>query len=348
MKKHQLQKFFITVFLLVVVAGAIAAFLFWRAVYKSNVTLVAGEEAYLFVPTGSDFDAMMQLIDDSGIVQNTSTFAWLAHRKNLPNHVYPGRYAFVAGMSNEEMINMLRAGHQKPLNVTFNNLRTVQQLAGNIAKQIEADSLSIIQYIDGKTFRDKYGLSPWEAAAMFVPNTYEFYWNTTAEAFAERMHREYQKFWNEERKAKARKLKRSELEVIILASIVDKETNRVDEMATIAGVYLNRLQQGWRLQADPTTVFAFYLENDSILNRVLKVHTQMQSPYNTYVHHGLPPGPISLPPIHAIDAVLNAEKHDYMFFVARADGSGYHHFSKTYRQHLNYARQFHKSLDSRQ
>lgn len=347
MKKNPLRKSFVAVFIVVITTGAIAALLMWRAIYKNNVTVADGREAFLFVPTGSDFDALMQMIEESGIVKNTNTFAWLASRKNLPNHVYPGRYAFVSGMSNEDMINMLRAGHQKPLNVTFNNLRTVQQLAGNIAKQIEADSASIIAYITGDKFREKYGFKPEEAAAMFVPNTYEFYWNTTAEAFAERMYREYTKFWNENRKEKARKLKKSTLEVAIIASIVDKETNRADEMAAIAGVYLNRLQQGWRLQADPTTVFAYYLENDSILNRVLKVHTQMQSPYNTYVHHGLPPGPISLPPIHAIDAVLNAENHDYLFFVARADGSGYHHFSKTYKQHLNYARQYHQSLNKR-
>jgi UPF0755 protein len=347
MAKQFLRKMIYSVFMVLLFAGLTASYLFWMTVYKNNVTVTGEAEVYLYVPTNSDFDDLLTNLEDSGLLKNAKTFRWLAFRKNLPNHVYPGRYAFVSGMSNEEMINMLRGGHQKPLNVTFNNIRTIDQLAGVISKQIEADSLTIVNYILSQDFQDNYGFAPEQAAVMFIPNTYQFYWNTTAKGFCERMYKEYNHFWNGDRKQKAQQIKKTEIEVSILASIVDKETNRPDEMATIAGVYLNRLRKNWRLQADPTTVFAYYLETDSLLRRVLKIHTQMDSPYNTYVYHGLPPGPISLPPIHAIHAVLDAENHDYMFFVAKADGSGYHHFSTTYRQHLDYARQYHKSLTNR-
>jgi len=161
------------------------------------------------------------------------------------------------------------------------------------------------------------------------------------------MQKAYKHFWDNTKVAKAEKLKLSPQEVSIVASIVEKETNRNNEKPTIAGVYLNRLRKGWKLQADPTTVFAFFLQHDSLLNRVYKKHTIIDSPYNTYVYKGLPPGPICLPSISSIDAVLNAQKHDYMYFVAKADGSGYHHFSKTYNQHLRYAREHYKALNNK-
>ncbi|MCF8364524.1 MAG: endolytic transglycosylase MltG [Bacteroidales bacterium] len=342
-RKNIIRVIFIFV-LLIILAAATTAYFFWRAVYKNNITLPARELSYVFIKTGSDYPVLLKNMEQSGLLLNVETFNWLALRKNLQNHVYPGRYEIKAGMNNDELIDMLRSGSQKPLNVTFNNLRTLKQLAGLIASQIEADSSSIINFIQSDAFLEKYKLSPQESPSLFIPNTYEFYWNTDAQAFVERMQKEYKRFWNEDKIAKAKKINLSLVEVSILASIVEKETNRNDEKPTIAGVYLNRLQKGWKLQADPTTVFAFYLENDSLLNRVYKKHTQMDSPYNTYVNKGLPPGPICLPSISSINAVLNPQKHDYMYFVAKADGSGYHHFSKTYNQHLRYAREHYDGL----
>lgn len=333
----------VAAFFMLLAAGTLG-FLFWKAVYKNNISPAAGNLAYLYIHTGSDYSDLLDNLKNNQLLKNYSTFEWLAVRKNLPSHVYPGRYEFKAGMNNDEIIDMLRSGAQKPLNVTFNNLRTTSQLAGVIGAQIEADSAALIEFINSSEFFIKYGLDKQRAALLFIPNTYEFYWNTGPESFVDRMYREYSRFWDEEKIRKARQFDLLPEEVSIIASIVEKETNRNDEKADIAGVYLNRLKNGWKLQADPTTVFAFYLENDSILNRVYKKHTQMQSPYNTYVHKGLPPGPICLPSITSINAVLNARNHDYMFFVAKADGSGYHHFSKTYQQHLQYAREHYNAL----
>lgn len=343
-KMKNIIRFVLIFAMILLVAFAISGYFFWRAVYKNNIQLPPGELSYLYVKTGSNYDSLLNNLKQTGLLRNIETFNWLALRKNLPNHIYPGRYEVKAGMNNDAFIDMLRSGAQKPLNVTFNNLRTVNQLAGVVASQIEADSTSIIHFIQSDAFAEKYKLNLQQSPALFIPNTYEFYWNTDARAFVERMQKEYTRFWDDDKIARAKKLNLSPVEVSIVASIVEKETNRNDEKPTIAGVYLNRLQKGWKLQADPTTVFAFYLENDSLLNRVYKKHTQMDSPYNTYVYKGLPPGPICLPSISSINAVLNPQKHNYMYFVAKADGSGYHHFSKTYNEHLRYAREHYDGL----
>ncbi len=346
-KKKIIKCFVLTFAIIALLVAAGGAYLFWSAVYKNNINLPVNKTAFLYIKTGSDYQAMLENFKTNSLLKNQETFNWLALRKNLPNHIYPGRYEIQAGMNNDELIDMLRSGAQKPLNVTFNNLRTVEQLAGVVAAQIEADSTSIINYIYSDDFQKKYQLTWQEAPLLFIPNTYQFYWNTDAEAYVDRMQKEYKRFWDDEKVAKAKNLKLTPAEVSIVASIVDKETNQNDEKPSIAGVYLNRLEKGWKLQADPTTVFAFYLENDSILNRVLKKHTEIDLPYNTYIYKGLPPGPICLPSISGLNAVLNPKNHDYMFFVAKADGSGIHHFSKTYNQHLRYAREHYKALKNK-
>jgi UPF0755 protein len=329
------------------ILAATAATAFWMVVLQDNVNLAEDEKGYLYVATGSDYDDLLENIASSNLLKNPRTFAWLAQRKNLPAHINPGRYELKEGMSNNELIDMIRSGKQSPLNVVFNNLRTVEQLAGVIGKQIEADSISIINYLQSADFYNRYGLTIETAPALFIPNTYEFYWNTTAEGFVERMNREYSKFWDNQKIAQAAAEGLDRVQVSTLASIVEKETNRNDEKATVAGVYLNRLRQGWRLQADPTAVYAFYRQTDSLLNRVYRIHTQINSPYNTYLNDGLPPGPICIPSASSLLAVLNAEKHDYMFFVARPDGSGYHEFARTYRQHLNNAHAHYRAINKR-
>jgi UPF0755 protein len=346
-RKNILVRVLIIFFAILIFAAGVVGFLFWRAVYKNNVTLTHGQADYLFIKTGSDYSDLLKELNATAYLENSKTFNWLAERKNLPNHIYPGRYEIKAGMNNDELIDMLRSGAQKPLNVTFNNIRTTAQLAGVISKQIEADSVSLHEEIINRANYQPQNFNPETFGAAFIPNTYQFYWNTPAKGFLKRMLTEYDKFWNNTRKQKAKHQNLNQVEVSIVASIVDKETNQNDEKARIAGVYLNRLRKDWKLQADPTAVYAFYLENDSLLNRVYKKHTNIESPYNTYIHKGLPPGPICIPSIAGIDAVLNAEKHEYMFFVAKADGSGYHQFSKTYKQHKQYARQLHKELNKR-
>ncbi|MBE0639585.1 MAG: endolytic transglycosylase MltG [Bacteroidales bacterium] len=335
----------VTIASIVILAVALAGYIFYKTLFGNNVALPANQSGYLYVKTGSAYNDLLLNVENSGLLINISTFKWLANRKNLHRHVYPGRYEFKPGMSNDEIINMLRSGKQKPLNVIFNNITFPAQLAGAVSKQLEADSASIMKLFNDEKYLTKFGLTIVSAPAIFIPNTYEFYWNTSAEGFFDRMYNEYNKFWTTERKLKAELHDLTQKDVSIIASIVEKETNKNDEKARIAGVYLNRLRRGWKLQADPTTVYAVYLQTGVALNRVLRVHTQIDSPYNTYIHVGLPPGPICMPSISSIDAVLNTEKHNYMFFVASPDMSGYHRFSTNYNQHLIYAREYQAVLN---
>jgi UPF0755 protein len=239
---------------------------------------------------------------------------------------------------------MLRSGAQTPVSVTFNNIRKLDDLAGKVSRQIEADSLSLIRCWRDREFLRSLQTSPEKVMMIFIPNTYEFWWTTDTYEFTARMHKESGKFWDESRKLKARAAGLSMEQVVILASIIEKETQKDDEKPVIAGVYINRLRKGWPLQADPTVVYAV---GDFEMKRVLTVHTQIDSPFNTYKHTGLPPGPICLPSISSIDAVLSFKKHDYMFFCAKADFSGYHAFSRTLREHNRFAKAYQMALNSK-
>jgi UPF0755 protein len=226
--------------------------------------------------------------------------------------------------------------------VIFNGARTTNNIAEVVSRQIEADSSSIMRLLEDSSYMSTFGLRPEEAMLLFIPNTYEMWWTTTAEQFLERMDVEHRAFWSENRRVKAETMGMSEKEIVTLASIVEKETNKNDEKATIAGVYINRIKKGWKLQADPTLIYAL---QDYSIKRVLNSHKTVDSPYNTYMYAGLPPGPICIPGIPSIDAVLNYEDHNYMFFCASADMSGYHTFSKTIREHNRNARAYQKELD---
>lgn len=237
---------------------------------------------------------------------------------------------------------MLRAGRQVPVKVQFHNIKTLEDFASAISTQIEPDSSSLINLINDDEYISEFGFNQQTIYSMFIPNTYEVYWNTKADDFIKRMYSEYNNFWNNKREAKLQDIGMTKIEVSTLASIVDEETYINDEKKTIAGVYINRLNKGIRLQADPTVKFAV---GDRAIKRVLTKHLEINSPYNTYKHAGLPPGPINIPSISGIDAVLNYEKHSYYYFCARADFSGYHHFSKTLTQHLRYAREYQRLLN---
>ncbi|MBK8882450.1 MAG: endolytic transglycosylase MltG [Bacteroidales bacterium] len=241
-------------------------------------------------------------------------------------------------------MNVLRSGHQSPVRITFQNIRTLNQLAGKIGKQIEADSMQIMTFLSDESNYIADGFKKETIIAVFIPNTYEIYRNTDARALYMRMLKEYRKFWNDQRAASAKEKGLTPIEVAILASIIDDEVAKPDEKPRIAGVYLNRLKQGIPLQACPTIKFAL---NDFTITRVLYAYLQIDSPYNTYKHSGFPPGPIACPSIEGIDAVLNAEKHDYLYFAARADFSGYHNFSRTLAEHNHYAAIYQKELNKR-
>jgi UPF0755 protein len=254
-----------------------------------------------------------------------------------------GRYMIKPNISSFGLVRMLRGGFQTPVNITFNNVRTIQQLAGKLGKNIEPDSQELLKVLMDQAYLAEMGFNEQNVLTMFIPNTYEFFWNTAPDKLFRRMKSEHDKFWKlPERQEKLKSLGLDNKEVYTLASIVEKETLVNSEKSTISSVYLNRLRSGQRLQADPTVVFA---TGDFTLNRVYQKHTQINSPYNTYRNSGLPPGPICMPDISTIDAVLNTRETNYMFFCATGDGSGKHAFAETYRQHIENANKYRELLN---
>jgi UPF0755 protein len=246
-------------------------------------------------------------------------------------------------MSNLALVRMLRSGRQVPVKVTFNTVRTKEDLAEKITANLEVTKAQFLQLLQDSVYIRKFDFEEETIMSMFIPNTYEFWWNTSAETLFDRMYKEYQSFWTEERKAKAKALGLSQQEVSTLASIVQAESQKSDERPRIAGVYLNRLRIGMALQADPTLVFA---AGDFSIKRLTGVHMAIDSPYNTYKYPGLPPGPINLPDINSLDAVLNTEKHDFLYFCAKEDFSGYHSFASNYNDHMANARRYQRALNA--
>ena len=344
-KNNKRSRFTIIIVLAILLIFALA-FGYWlyRSVMSPNVKTADGKEVELFIPTGSDFDQVKALLADSHCIINEKSFDWLAEKKELPANIHPGHYVLKNGMTNNQLVNMLRGGLQSPVKVTFNNMRNIDQMAGRIATQIEADSTSIANLLHNQEYINQLGFNKNTIPALFLPDTYEFYWNTDAEGFVNRMFQEYNKFWNEERKQQAQSKGLTPVQVSTLASIVNKETNMSDEMPRVAGVYLNRLKSNWLLQADPTLIFAW---NDYSIRRVLDRHKEIESPYNTYKYPGLPPGPICIPSIAAVKAVLNAEEHHYYYFCAKEDFSGYHNFAKTLAEHNRNAAKYQQALNQR-
>ena len=249
-------------------------------------------------------------------------------------------------MSSNDLINHLRSGAQIPVKLTFNNQHRLEFLAGRISEQIEADSVSLMKAFTNAVFLEKKGFSQETALCMYIPNSYEIYWNTSAEEFRNRMHKEYERFWNSHRISKAQKQNLSIEEVIVLASIVQKETANIAERPVVAGLYLNRYRKGWALQADPTVIFALQQKygQDFKVKRVLSKDLKIASPYNTYKHKGLPPGPISMPDISSIDAILNPVNHKYYFMCASIEDLGTHAFARTLREHTRNARKYQRWL----
>lgn len=326
---------------LLFLAGCFIGYKVYRGFLEPNVT---EQESYLYVPTGMNFEELMQILGNQGILQDTATFRWAAGIKEYPGKVKAGKYKLEAGMNNRRLVNMLLSGLQEPVQFRFQNLRLRGQLAKAVEANLEPDSVAVMQFIESDSVADSYGFDTENFFCMFIPNTYEFFWDTSTQAFFDRMHQEYQNFWNTERVARADSIGLSPVEVSILASIVKGEALHTGEMPKIAGLYMNRLQRGILLQADPTVIYA---TQDFSIRRVLNRHLRTPSPYNTYIHKGLPPGPIMMPSIASIDAVLNYEKHDYIYMCAKADFSGYHNFAKTVSEHLVNARAFQKALDER-
>ncbi len=301
------------------------------------------DQGYLYIPTGSNLDDVVAIIKAQHILNNTESFKWVASKMNFKN-IKPGKYKITKGLSNIELVRLLRSGKQEPIKLTFQNIRLKTDFAGYIGKNFEIDSLAFLNMLDSIDLVRQYGFDEETIFCMFIPNTYELYWNTSKEKFFERMQKEYVKFWNTERLAQAKAIGLSPVQVSILASIVDQEALLNREMVRIAGVYMNRLNRGIKLEADPTVIFA---NGDFTVKRVLYKLLQKDSPYNTYKYSGLPPGPICMPSVAAIDAVLNFEKHNYIYFCAKEDFSGLHNFASNVTEHQMNARKFQQALNNR-
>jgi UPF0755 protein len=317
---------------------------FYRIIFLPGSDIPEGESIILYIPEGKDYTWLEQRLIEEDIVNDPGAFKWLADKKNLHKHINAGRYRIPSGMNNNELINMIRSGRQEPIMFMFNNLRTLNELAGVAGRNFEADSSDFAEILRDPQIAEKVGFTLETFPAMFIPNTYEFYWNTGPEEFVQRMKREYVAFWSDGKEKKAEKVGLTRVEVSILASIVEEESLHDDENARIAGVFLNRLRQGIPLQSDPTLIFA---RQDYSVRRVLNEDKKINSPYNTYLNRGLPPGPICIPSIEAINGVLDFETHNYLFFCVKPDFSGYHNFAKTLSQHNKNARLYQQALNKR-
>lgn len=318
----------------------------YQRVYQPNVTLENTTDKYFYIHSDYDFSDVVNALYEKGYILNRESFSWVAEKKaNFQNNIHPGRYLLEEGMNNNQLIDLLRSGEQIPVKVTFNNVRTISQLSGKITRNLECDSLQFYNLVSNKEFTAKYGFNTITILTLFLPNTYQFDWNTSAEETVKRMATEYKKFWTADRVAKAKKLNLSQSEVAILASIVQAEQSiHSDERPKVAGLYINRIRKKMLLQSDPTVIYGI---GDFTIKRVLTKHLKTNTPYNTYMHKGLPPGPINLPNIKSLDAVLNYESHNYIYMCAKEDFSGYHNFAKNYNQHLVYARKYQRELNKR-
>lgn len=335
------------ILLVALIAGSVLAismtFYFYQVFFSPN-TLVDRDQPYMLkIPTNSVFKNVVDRLYEDKVINDALSFGFVAKTLGYQEAVKPGLYKIEPKMNNLQLVRMLRSGAQVPVRVTFNNIRTKEELSEKITANLEVTSEQFLQLIQDSVYIRKFDFEEETVMSMFIPNTYEFWWNTSPEALFDRMYKEYQAFWTDERKQKAQQLGLTQKEVSTLASIVQAESQKSDERAKIAGVYLNRMKIGMALQADPTLVFA---TGDFTLKRILNVHKEIESPYNTYKYTGLPPGPINLPDINSLNAVLNAEKHQYMYFCAKEDFSGYHAFAVTYNEHINNARRYQAALNA--
>ena len=327
-----IKKIILAIALLGVIGLGIFSYYVYNSIFSPN-TKFEQNTTEVFIKTDADYKDVIQQLRNK--VDDISTFDAVARRKGYANNILPGRFILKKGMNNNEMINTLRSQNM-PVKVVFNNQERVENLAGRVAEQIEADSLSLLKTMRDSTFLAEQDFTQENALAMYIPNQYEFYWNTSAEEFQARMLKEYKRFWNENRTQKAEKLNLNPKSVNVLASIVQKETAKIDERKRVAGVYMNRYKRGIKLDADPTVIYAVKKQRqdfDTVIKRVLYKDLKVDSPYNTYMYRELPPGPITMPDISSIEAVLNYENHDYLYFVADPENPGYHKFAKSLRQH---------------
>jgi len=316
------------------------AFYTYQICYSPNI-LVGKQDRVFVIPKGADFKYVQKHFHENNVTQDLMSFSFLSRLMGYRDHVKPGRYILRAGMTNIQAIRLLRAGIQEPVKITFNNVRLIRDLSEKITRNLNVKPEEFEAALISFTMTNKMGFNKDNILTMFIPNTYEVYYNLSAQELVARMHKEYEGFWTEEKKQKAKNIGLTQVEVSILASIVQAESVKPDEAPVIAGLYINRLKKGIPLQADPTLVFAV---GDFTLKRVLNEHKEVDSPYNTYKYAGLPPGPINMPEINSINAVLDYKKSDYLYMCAKEDFSGYHNFTGNYQEHMNNAIKYQRAL----
>ncbi len=340
MNKRKITIVFMLVFTILLSSFSFYAY---QILFSANF-LVDGENRILIIEEGESFKSLQNKLYDEEYVNDLVSFSFLSRLMDYDTAVKPGRYSINPNMTNLEVIRLLRAGIQTPVRITFNNIRLIEDLGERITANLlinETDfNVALLDFINKNEEFDQFN-----SISMFIPNTYEVYYNISGPDLVERMYYEYKKFWNDDRKSKAKSLELKPTEIFTLASIVNAESVKREESKIIAGLYINRLNKGIALQADPTLVFA---SGDFSLKRVLNIHKATDSPYNTYKYQGLPPGPINMPPISVIDAVLNYEKHNYIYMCAKEDFSGYHYFAETHREHVNNAKKYQRQLSIEQ
>lgn len=342
-KKSKVVQIAVIIIGIVVVLSSWLAYSFF---FKPVVSFSSSNDTYLFaIPTGSSISSVVAKLSNETKYGNSTGFMILAKALKLEEHIYPGLYKLSNGMSNKDLVLLFRSGKRETVDVTIRFGRYAQDIARAVAPKLEADYDEMCALLANKYYLDSLGFNKETAICLFLPDTYEFKWNTSAQGFIARMHKEYKTYWNEERLQKANAIGLTPHQVMIVASIVNQETNKNDEKARVAGVYVNRYKTNMPLQADPTVKYAL---GDFSLKRIYKGHLLVNSPYNTYRNIGLPPGPICTPQKTDIEAVLNYEKHEYIFFCARPDYSGYHNFAKNYNDHLKFAHAYSAWLDSEQ
>lgn len=303
-----------------------------------------GETVYIYVDKTRNYESVVAQLLEKADIPSEKIFRILADKMNYPSSVKTGRYGLKDGMSMIDIIRVLRSGEQEPAMVTFNNMRTKADLASRISQQLMIDSVMLLAALNDTQKINELGFTDNSIVAMFIPNTYEVYWDSSVDQFMSRMKREYTAFWNDERMKKADKIGLKPAEVSTLASIVEEEATYADEYPIVAGLYLNRIRKGMKLEADPTVKFAM---QDFGLRRILFKHLETDSPYNTYMYSGLPPGPIRIPSISAIDAVLNPKESNYLFMCAKEDLSGRHNFAVTHAEHARNAARYQRALNEK-
>lgn len=334
-----LKKILLTVVFLGLVGMAGFSYYVYQNIFTPN-TGFNNPQANIFIPTGATFKMVQEEL--TPLLKDMSTFVTVAQRKGYVSNIKAGHFIIKKGSNNNEIINSIRSGNT-PVTIKFNNQERLENLAGHLAKQIEADSLSLLNAMLDIDFLKASGFTQDTALGMYIANSYQVYWNTSSKAFCQKMLKQYHVFWNDARVAKAKAISLSKDQVMALAAIVQKETAMIDERPVVAGLYLNRLKKGMLLQADPTVIFAKKKTEknfNQVIKRVLFKDLKITSPYNTYANSGVPPGPITMPDVSAIDGVLNYKKHGFYFMVADVNNFGYHKFAKTLSAHNRNKKQY--------